>query len=113
MRGFLVSMLIWSAVAQASSACPACQARIGDPLVAPAHAQHHHHLHHGHATGAPIAACAECAAGYGCDPYGYRYCSPTDPQLFYAELYRRFYLELDRLKLNARNNKPVSPRPGY
>jgi hypothetical protein len=116
MRGYILATVIWSALMQVSSACPACNARIGDSLTAPAHA-HHHHRHHGHAGYAPVAGCSQCGDGVGLPGYGPCYnnafCSPSDPQLFYAELYRRYYLELERLKLRTHNPRPAEPEPLY
>lgn len=106
MRGYFLAMLIWPVLAQVGSACPACHAGLGvsSPVPAPVYST-------GYAVQAPVPACDLCALGGGCYPYGY--CSPTDPQEFYAELYRRYYIELERLGLNARNKRPVSGQPVY
>lgn len=110
MRGYVLALLIWPVLAQVSSACPACQAGVGASSPAPVHV---------HATGyavpAPVAGCSQCVAGAvdGCNLYGYAFCSPSDPQEFYAELYRRYYIELERLGLNARNRRAISGQPVY
>lgn len=113
MRGYILSMLIWPVLMQIGSACPACNANAHAGLTAPVHAHGH-----GHAVNAAISTCPQCAASaavnvYQPYPYGYRYCSPTNPHEFYAELYRRYYIELERMRLNARVNPPVVAPPGF
>ena len=94
-----------AACTECAPACDPCAVSVAAPVCDPCSY---------HACGQPACGYDACGyGGFGCDPCASAFCSPTDPQLFYAELYRRYYAELKRLNIQVSHNRSVNVQPRY
>lgn len=135
MRSSLLVIVVWLVLGQAAFACPACKGKRHGVASAPAHATGRCCFAEGASAPCascaevaldvvmpvvPLVAdcgfdpcgCDPCGGnacggnGCGCDPYGTGCCVPRDWNEFYAELYRRYYAELERLDITPPNRRP-------